>query len=146
MKESADRGPHPREPHVVGPDDERKKSQDQSGKDERFVTPEGLARIVSDNFGNDAHAGQDQDVNFRMTEEPKQMLPQKRAATAAEMQWRSVHDQSAWHEKAGGSNAVHQLHDDSGLKRRKREEQEKGGNKLCPDEKGQAHPGQPRSP
>ena len=71
----------------MGPHNEGKKSEHQSGKDKRLVTPKRLARIVGDNLRDDAHAGQDQDVNFGMTEEPKQMLPQKRAAAAADMQW-----------------------------------------------------------
>ena len=71
---------------MVGPDDEGKKSKHQDGKDERLVTPERLARIVGNNFRDDAHSRQNQDVNFRVAEEPKQMLPQERATAAADMQ------------------------------------------------------------
>ena len=60
----------------MGPDNEGKKTEDESGEDERFVTPERFARIVGENFGHDAHAGQNQHIHFRVTEEPKQMLPQ----------------------------------------------------------------------
>jgi len=59
----------------MGPDDERKKTENQCGKDERLVTPERFAGVIGNDFGHDAHAGQNQDINFRVTEKPKQMLP-----------------------------------------------------------------------
>ena len=60
---------------MVGPDDEGEESEHEHGEDERFVTPERLARIIRNDFRDDAHAWQNEHVNFRMPEEPKQVLP-----------------------------------------------------------------------
>ena len=94
-------GAHAGQPHVVGPDDEGEEPENERRENERLVTPERLARVVRDDLGHNPHAGQDEHVNFRMPEEPKQMLPEKRAAAAADVQRRAVHDQPARHEKAG---------------------------------------------
>src|SRR5882757_8069771 len=75
LEKCAHRRPHAGEPHVMGPDNEGKKTEDECGEDEGFVTPEWFARIIGKDFGYDAHAGQNQDVNFRVPEKPKQMLP-----------------------------------------------------------------------
>ena len=125
------------------PDDERQKSDHQHGKDQRFVTPERLARIVCQNFGDDPERGQNQHVNLRMPEEPEQVLPQKRTPAAADRHRRAIHNQTAWQEKARMRNAIHQLHDDRSLERRKRQQQQKRGDKLRPNKKRQPHPGQP---
>ena len=84
LEKCADCTAHARQPHVMGPHDERQESDHQHGKDQRFITPERLARIVGQNFGHDTERRQNQHVNFRMPEEPEQMLPQKWAAAAAD--------------------------------------------------------------
>src|SRR5947208_15384268 len=58
------------------------------------------------------------------------------------MQRRTVNDHSGRQEKARRRCPIHQLHDDRSLKRRKREQEQECGDKLRPDEKWQAHPGQ----
>ena len=58
------------------------------------------------------------------------------------MKRRAVDDHSGRQKKAGRGGAIHQLHYDCRLERRKRQQQKKGGNKLRPDEKRQTHPGQ----
>ena len=78
-----------------------------------------------------------------MPEEPKQVLPQKWTAAAADMHNRAVHHHSAGHEETRVGQAVHQLHDDRGLERREREHQEKRGYELRPAEERQTHPGHP---
>ena len=45
-------------------------------------------------------------------------------------------------EEAGCRHAIHQLHDDGGFERRKREQQQKRGDELRPNEERQPHPGQ----
>ena len=133
---------HPGKPHVMGPDDEGKETEDQRRKDERFVTPERLARIISEDFSDDAHAGQNEHIHFRVTEKPKQMLPQERAAAAADVHGRSIHHHAGRHEKAGRGKAIHYLHDDRRFQWRERQHQKECGDKLGPDEKWQTHPGQ----
>ena len=41
---------------------------------------------------------------------------------------------------------IHQLHDDRGLERRKRQQQQKRGHELRPDKKRQPHPGHSLGP
>ena len=79
LEKCAHRRAHAGQPHVMRPDDEGEKAEHEHGEDERFVTPERFARVVRDDFGDDAHARQNQHVNFRMPEEPEQD-----AATAAD--------------------------------------------------------------
>ena len=128
------------------PDDEGEKTEDEHGEDERLVTPERLTRIVRENFGDDAHAGQDQHVNFRMAEEPEEVLPQERTAAAADVQRRAVNNQAGRQEKTRPGHAIHQLHDRRRFERRKREQQQKRGHELRPDEKRQPHPGHALGP
>src|SRR5947207_7043215 len=85
------------------PNDEGKESNHQHRKDERLVTPERLARIVGQNFGDDSERGQNQHVNFRVSKKPEQVLPQKWTAAAADMKRRTVDDHSSGQEKAGGN-------------------------------------------
>ena len=142
MEKCAHGRAHPGKPHVVGPDNKREKTEHEGGKDERFITPQRFARIIGDNFGNNPHGGQYQDIHFRVTEEPEQMLPQERATAAADVHGRSIHDHPGRHEKTGRSRSVHQLHDDRRFQRRERQHQKECGDKLGPDEKWQSHPGQ----
>src|SRR5207247_3384010 len=45
------------------------------------VAEDRLARESRQHFRDDAHRGQDQDVDFGMAEEPEQVLPEQRVAT-----------------------------------------------------------------
>src|SRR5438128_11965352 len=49
---------------------------------------------------------------------PEQMLPQERAAAAADVHGRSIYHHARRHEKTGRSRSVHQLHDDRRFQRR----------------------------
>src|SRR6476660_1903830 len=66
LEKCAHCGPHAGEPHVMGPDNERKKTENECGEDERFVTPEWFARSIGKDFGYDAHDGHNQDIDFRV--------------------------------------------------------------------------------
>src|ERR1700694_4479629 len=98
-----------------------------------------LARIGGKNFADDPEGGQDQHVNFGFTKKPEQTLPQKRTASAADVQGRTVYDHSGREEETRGRSSIHQLHDDRGLERRKGEQQQKRSDKLCPNKKWQPH-------
>ena len=91
----------------MGPHDERQKSNDQHGKDQRLITPKRLARIVRQNFGHDSECRQNQHVNFRVPKEPEQMLPQKWAAAAADICRRAIEDQAGGEEEAGVRDPIH---------------------------------------
>ena len=77
-----------------------------------------------------------------MSEKPEQVLPQKRTAPAADVRHRAVNDQTSRQKEARVRHAIHELHDNGSLKRRKGEEQQKRGHELRPDEEWQTHPGQ----
>ena len=83
LEERGDFLAHAGQIHVMRPDDERQETDEQHRIHQRFVAPERLARVVGDDFADDAHRRQNQNINFRMAEEPEQMLPQQRAAAAA---------------------------------------------------------------
>ena len=98
---------HARQPHVMRPHDERQESDHEHRKNQRFVTPERFARIIGQNFCHNAECRQNQHVNLRVAEEPEQMLPQKRAAAAADICRRAIHDQAGWEEEAGVRHPIH---------------------------------------
>ena len=79
-----------------------------------------------------------------MAKEPKQMLPQQRAAAAADVRQLPAHRQTRRQEETGVRGVVHQLHDGRGFQRRKGQQQQERRHKLRPDEKRQPHPGHAR--
>ena len=123
-----------------------KKPRCEGRVNEGFIAPDRFAGVVRQNFANDSHRRKNQDVNFRMTQEPEQMLPEQRAATAADIGDLPGNHQAGREEKAGVRNFVHQLHDAGRFQGRKREQQEERGHELRPDEKRKAHPIHTRRP
>ena len=79
-----------------------------------------------------------------MRQEPEQVLPQERAAAAADMREVAANRQAGRQEEAGVRHLVHQLHDGGGFQRRKGQQQQEGRDELRPDEERQAHPGHAR--
>ncbi len=71
-KNVAHRRAHAGQIHVMRPNDEGEEAEHERGVDQGLVTPERLAGVVRDDLRDDAHAGQNQHVNFRMREEPEQ--------------------------------------------------------------------------
>ncbi len=70
--------------------------------DHRLVAVERLARVVRDDFGDHADAGQDEHVDLRMREEPEEVLPEERAAAAGPMLHHGlIHHEAGGHEEAG---------------------------------------------
>src|SRR5947207_2735870 len=65
-----------------------------------------------------AEARQDQDVDFRMTEEPEQVLEEQRIAPTFRL------------EKGGAEIPVRQQHGDGSAQHRQRQEQQEGGNAM----------------
>ena len=72
------------------------------------------------------------------------MLPQQRAAAAADVRQLAADRQSRRQEKARARDVVHQLHHARGFERRKRQQQNEGRHELRPDEPRQPHPGHAR--
>src|SRR6266446_10014138 len=61
--------------HVVGPNEERKKAYTENRKNHPPVTIKQFASIVCHDLGDDPHRRQDQHVNLRVDQKPKQVLP-----------------------------------------------------------------------
>ncbi len=71
---------HAADEHVMAPDEESQQTDREDRKHHRAIAEDGLASKGRKNVRGRAHAGQDRDVNFRMTKEPEQMLPENRRA------------------------------------------------------------------
>jgi hypothetical protein len=70
---------------MVSPHNEGNEPDRQGGVNQGLITPKRLARAVGDDLGNNTHGREDENVHFRMSQEPEQMLPQQRAAAAADI-------------------------------------------------------------
>ncbi|MND51374.1 hypothetical protein D3C80_423610 [compost metagenome] len=68
--------------HVVGPDDEADSADRHHCIGHAEITEDRLFREGRDDVADDAEAGQDENVDFRVTEEPEQMLVEDRVAAA----------------------------------------------------------------
>ena len=64
----------------MAPDDPRKKGDGDHGEGHGPVPEDRLAREHRQDVGGHAHGGKHQNVDFRMAEEPEQVLPQERHA------------------------------------------------------------------
>ena len=148
LEEGGDFGSHAGQIHVVRPDDERQEADAEHRIDQRLVTPDRLARVIRDDFADNAHRRQNQYIDLRMSEEPEQVLPEQRASTAADRQWcgRARSGQAGGQEKARARHVVHQLQDGRRFQRRKCQQQQEGGDELRPDKKWQPHPGHSLGP
>ena len=64
--------------HVVGPDAPAHEADGRAGEDHERVAEQRLAAEDREHLGHDAEAGQDEDVDLRVPEDPEQVLPQER--------------------------------------------------------------------
>ena len=72
------------------------------------------------------------------------MLPQKRAAAAADAGQLPAHRQPSRQKETRVRHLVHQLHDGGGFQRREGQQNQEARHKLRPDKKREAHPGHAR--
>ncbi len=70
--------PEPGGEHVMTPDHEAEEADDRAREDDDRVAEQRLARERRQDLGDDAHRGQDQDVDLRMAEDPEKVLPEDR--------------------------------------------------------------------
>ena len=77
-----------------------------------------------------------------MRQEPEQVLPEQRVASARVGERLAADDQAARQEEAGAGHPIHQLHDAGGLEWRKGQQQKEGGDELRPHEEGEAQEGE----
>ncbi len=112
--------------HVVRPDDEA----DEADRDHRIghaeIAEHRLLREGRDDLADDAEARQDEDVHFRMAEEPEQMLEQDRITALVGL------------EEGRAEIAVGQQHGDGAAEDRQRQQQQEGGDQHRPHEQRHA--------
>src|ERR1700719_3818203 len=70
-------GIHSADEHVVAGNHVAQGSQGSHGINENSMAEHGLAHVGDQHVRNDAHTGDDGDVNLGVTEEPEQMLPEQ---------------------------------------------------------------------
>src|SRR5262249_25064360 len=85
-----------------------------------------------------SHAGQNGDVNFRVTEEPEEMLPQQ-SRSAAALDWLSADDQPRRNEETGSGIAVQKKKNHRNQQNTEGEQAEDCGHKPCPAGKRHWH-------
>ena len=107
--------------HVVGPDDEAHNANGHHGVGHAEITEDRLLGEGGDDVADDAEARQNQDVDFRMAEEPEQMLEQDRVTTGCGFKER------------GAEVAVGQQHGDATCENRQRQQQQEHGHQHGPD-------------
>src|SRR5262249_61407496 len=85
---------------MVSSDYEPKSTDGNGGCNHSAISKYRFAREDCKQMRSDAHAGQNGYVNFRMTEEPEEMLPQQNRSAVA-LDWLSADDQSRRNEESG---------------------------------------------
>ena len=75
-KESVSVRGHPDCKHVVSPDAHAYEPDGDSGTHHHWISEDGLAGKNRNNFGSKREARNNQDINFRVTENPEEVHPQ----------------------------------------------------------------------
>ena len=107
----AEPGVDTRREHVVGPHAEREHADRERRVDDELVAEELPTAELRDDEAQQSHWRERDNIDFRMAEEPKQMLPEDRAATD---------------EESGSEVPVEQEHDECAPEYRECEEDEAG--------------------
>ena len=123
---------HAHRVHVVRPDDEAQRPDRDQRPDHRQVAEDRLAREGGDHVGDQAEAGQDHDIHFRVAEEPQDVLVQHRVAAAGRV------------EEGEAEVAVHQQHGDRARQNRKGQKDQPGGDEDRPGEERHLEQGHAR--
>src|SRR3546814_12060865 len=79
-EEEAEIGVHARYVHVVHPDEEAERADDDDRPDHHPVAEDVLAGVDADELGADAEGGQRADIALGVAEEPEEMLEEDRRA------------------------------------------------------------------
>ena len=66
----------------MSPNDETDNTDSSHSEDHRLVTEDGTSCTRCENFGDNTESRNDNNVHFRMAEEPEQVLEQQRIASA----------------------------------------------------------------
>ena len=109
---------------MVRPDGERHKAEKNDRVNQGFVTPQWLTGVVCDDLSDDSHCRQNQNVDFRVCEEPKEVLPQQRATTPSDLKNLVANYQARREEETSAKDAVHELKNARRLEWRKSQQQQ----------------------
>ena len=112
-------GRHADRVHVVRPHDEADAADGDHGIGHAEIAEHRLLREGRDDLADHAEARQDQDVDFRVAEEPEQVLEQDRIAAAF------------GREEGGAEVAVGQQHGDGAGQHRQRQQQQEHGHQIA---------------
>src|SRR5580704_167714 len=126
-------GVHSDGEHVVRPDTKAHESNGYGRRHHYRISKDGLAREHRDNLGHKCEGRNDQNVDFRMCENPEEMHPQYGGATRLCV------------EKMGAQKAVERKHDLRRGKRRNGEEHHCGHHEIQPCKQGHLAEGHPRA-
>ncbi len=101
--------------HMMRPDARADKADQDSGRNHHRITENRLPRKDRHNFRDDGESRQHQDINFRVPENPKEMLPEDGRTARLCV------------EECGAQEALQGEHDLRGGERRKKNDHEKHG-------------------
>ena len=124
-------GRHTNGIHVVSPDNEAYEADRHHGVGHAQVTEDRLAGERADHVADDTESRQDHDVNFGVTEEPKQVLEQDRVAAFGA-------------EETGAKRVICQQHSDGTAENRYGQKQQEGRNQHGPGKQWHAVQGHAR--
>src|SRR5580765_2148689 len=113
----------------MGPDDERHEAEEDHRVDEGLVAPERLACVVRNDLGDNPEGREYQNIDFRVRQEPEEMLPEERIAAPAVRPHLPAHNQPGGEEETRSCDPVHELENARRLKRRKRKEKQESRHK-----------------
>src|SRR4029077_16595570 len=115
--------------HMVRPDEESDHRDAKQGQRHRLVAKNALTRKAANDFADDAHAGQNHDVDGRVGVEPEQMLEQERVSAQQRIKNAQVEQtlENYQHKRDRHDGRTQHLNDAGGV--------------MGPDEKRQAVPG-----
>src|SRR5882762_478228 len=120
------------EEHVVGPDKEADYGDGDTGASDKRIAKDGLAGEGGNDFADNAHGGQNHDVDGRMRVKPEQVLEEN--GVAAELRI----------EEAEVKHALHAGEQQSDGDHGRAEDEDDAGGVLRPNEERQTEPGHAR--
>src|SRR5258708_24684023 len=106
----------------MAPDKEAQHADRKNRKHHRAITKDRFARERRKYVRRRPDAGQNRDVNFRMTKEPEQVLPKQRRAAGMQRHERTTDVEAAGNKEARSGDAIKQQKDSPSQEDREREE------------------------
>ena len=122
----------------MSPDEEAKESDGEDGEDHRAIAEDRFSGKRRENVRSQTHARQDGYIDFRVAEEPEQMLPQDRRA--ARMRLYDILDvKPCGNKETRPGISIQKEKYATGKQYRKRQKREHGGREPGPARERHAH-------